>query len=123
MDRKIIETINKSLQVIKNKDGFTEEQVENALRLVSLSCVKLFFYKVLKVFDGDFDFWKAIENKELEKCFKPLLVAKIKHTVRRCEKFADMRKTKGIQSFYKEDLIAWSFDIAKEAQIKISQLC
>ena len=122
MEKKIIETINENLEIVKNGDNFTEEQVENALRLVCVSCVKLFFYKMNGCIDEDFDFWKAIENKELEKCFKPLLTAKIKHTVRRCEKFAEMRKTEKFKSFYKEDLIAWIFDLAKESQLKINTL-
>ena len=123
MEKRITERINKNLDVIKNRENFTEREVEYALYDLSKSCVELFFVKILGGNSGEFNFWEVVENKQLEKCFKPLLIAKIKDTVRRYEKAQEIRKIKDFSAYYKDDLIEWSFGIACEAQRKISEFC
>ena len=122
MEKIITERINKNLDIIKNRENFTEREVEYALYILSKSLVQLFFVKVLGKNEKEFNFWSAVSNENLEKCFKPLLLAKIKDTVRRYEKAQGMRKSKEFSAYYKDDLIAWSFDIACDAQSKISKV-
>ena len=122
MKKRIIDRININLEIVKKRKNFTEYKVEYALYEISKSCVELFFVKVLKD-EGEFNFWKAVEDERLEKCFKPILLAKIKDTVRRYEKAQEIRKIKGFSAYYKDDLIEWSFDIACDAQRKISEFC
>ena len=70
-----------------------------------------------------FDFYSAVKEKEVEKVLPPLLLAKIKGTVERCEKIADFRKRTNYKSFYIDEMVAWINGVAAETKNRVKAYC
>ena len=130
MEKELIKNIEKQLQIIKERKNYPEQRVENALSMTAELCLRLCCIKALKkdfitVIDGkeEFDFYSAIKEKEVEKVLPPLLLAKIKATVERCEKIADFRKRTNYKSFYIDEMLDWINGVVEETKNRVNVYC
>ena len=126
MEKQMMRLIEEKMCVIKNKEKHSYEEVVSAINIVAQGCVRLFCIKVLKnnymiSKNGrrSFDFWRAVDNEKVEKCFGCDLLQKIKEIVKRCQEIIRIVRESPYNQYYIADILTKIEKVERDAIRKI----